>query len=666
MAKTKEKIAGLSSIIKDSIEYSNNAFSEKKQIFIEYDRRYARSASEQVNPNNPQITTNALYTAVQTLLAQNNVDRLRPEFVPVGSSPTNREKSNILELIAKNDEEIGRYQEQFEQSDKDVVFYGAGVLHFYGYDHKRNLPLICRISPYSLILDPEGGPDIETHRYFGCRMKYNISDLRNDESIDQKELDKLIQEGNAKSEDYIYQYDLFLSQWSGYSTSPDSDGLETNNEMLKKAKINKRAGFIYLTHLYFYNVNEKGEIKKYETISSSDGEHIIKCRELEAATSEERANAAKIPYPFVAEQFSWTNELDFFGLNIFSIAASNAQVSSTLMNHAKDLIDKNLQAPTFYKEGKLSADDNIYGKNRLIGVKGTNDVTPVTDYVSPAPTQNVNMGDVLSAVEKIERLNERPLGISDRTLGVSEDPNVDTLGQAKILSSNALRLTRKRSSDRSRARERFYEIWMREKYLNFRDSEKSKSVMMEVGSGISSMQIKIDKKTFEKSIVSKINVKSTLAERDDGAQKNQALLSLLPAVSQQSHPLTLRAYTREIIKNTGLFADTKEVLPELPEERALNRIRTLLELDDEVMLEKVSPDVSPVIQLMFVGDIPTSVGRSYAIMLRTAVSRMNSDMVKEETAGDPTQAEQKSGEIAADTKPVAQGQSGGFAPSVPA
>ena len=642
-------------VIRGAIAQSRTSFDRKKKIFQRNDQLYAKSAEDQVDTQNGQITTNALYSAVQLLLAQNESNPLRPTFVPVGRSPRDSELANTLEAIALRDEIVGNYRNVYGMSGKDTIYYGASFTHFYGYDSEKDVPTPHTVSPFSIILDPDGGVNLDNHRYIGSRMKYNVASLKNDQSIDQKELKELLKEGYSNDIGQGRQYDLFWSQWAGFSLTEGGE-FEQNVEKDKEinVKLNRSSGFIYLTHLYFLCYDKKGDIKKYEVLTDENCTRLLKCRELEALTSAEEKNGALITYPIALEQFSYTNELDIFGLNVFSLLSHNAHQSSALLNLSFEVAKRNQSMPVFYEKGSITPDDIEYGIENFIGVnKSKTAPGPISDVISQGKVQPLNMNDISAIVDKIERFSERALAISDRGLGISEDPDVDTLGQAKILENNATQIIKKRAHQRADARARFFELWMRSKYQHYKTSGNATSINTRVTTGLTDNNMVLEKSTFEMSKIQQILVKSDMLEKEAGRIKNRVLLSLLPTIGQQVHPLVLRSYTRMIIENSDLFGDAKTILPYLPEEKKINDIRILLENDEPVMLQKVAPDVSPVIQSLFLSDIPTATGRAYSLMLTATINKMNRDRVQQEMGGMVGEAEKSRGEISQNTKPAA-------------
>ena len=581
--------------------------------------------------NDEDMQSNEVYSILYTYLAQNELDPLEPTFIPSSLSPQHRDRASILSACAQHDFYVGGYDKVLQRSDKDTPFYGIGIVVNPGYDKETNIPIFKHVSPLSVILDPRGTYDMNTHRFCGYFAKYAATEVMADSSFDHEEVSKMLSGGTNSDDPEELRRSVYLSNYHGFQkdTTVGNDSQPVySKEYVKNMKdeieMNKGAGVIYLIDMYMVIYGKKCLV----TVDNAC-EHIVRFKQLKPNSKSERANPQTVPYPMVIDSFSMTTDETVWGINIFDLARANARNISEILNYCKDIIKKNKKLGMLYRKGTVESDGLSYEQDLAIGVPNdeiTND-RPLDDIARFMQTQPVQLSEALSMTDRIKQSSEIATGVGVRSSGVREGPGVRTLGQSRILNDNSSILFKKRLIERSRARRDFWKLWLRSHQTNYDLSKKNKlhntnKKIQAIGVGVTQDGLVDVKPEDFNDDIPEVRVTSKIISRDKGIRKNEAILPLLQQMQAQLDAISFRRLTRKLLENTTEFtpSEVMNYIPLTTEERRIEYLTTVL--SSNTNLNKIDQEVHPILQSIHLVDIPTDAGQIYRNLIDAEVSKI--------------------------------------------
>ena len=611
-------------IIQNAVSQSDTYMSEKKSQIKDNYSFYSAFANVDKKRNMQGITT---FVTIQLYNALENKDKLSVEFKPGNENPNTIEKSKFLTNNAENDYKVGRYEKEWKKAIFERFFTGIGVIHLNGWDSIRQLPIVTFVPTLNVLFDPEGGHEVNNHRWIGFTMEYKVSSLYEaDKVFDRGQLEDLLKrintldekDGSSNSRDDEIR--VFLQNINGLNvtSTTESAGKIVNHEAIRNVG-SLRCYDIYLSLLD----KESKKTYKYQITVNRGLTHILRCKRLNPLTKAEKANPDLVPFPVVLNQFIRVSDEEPIGLSVFDLVRNMQTMISTILNAGKDLVVKNLQGTLALKKGSINPNSINYASDEVVELEIAEHES-IRDVISPMPVQNLNHSEIISLVDKIESNAEKVTGVSDAQLGIG-DKSFETLGEAETAQNNSNIRHRDRIEQTLKAKVEFWEKWYRSYRANYKGKNSNlKEVNIQDGSVGITYKLKSNDFSSDHPI---IVIKSKEFEKDQKRTQYLTLKEMIPYLSTTGGKTEIKEATLMMLKASDSFSqeEIERLVPKNYIEIIIESETNLLSQNIDVPLPRDLTPEGVMARIKMQSQIPTEAGLQRRIQLFQIATSMGLD-----------------------------------------
>lgn len=224
------------------------------------------------------LNINMVSNTIDTLIAWSYIDEPQVKFMSRDMF-TESEQSDNLNYMYKFDMKEQDYQQLDYQVQRDRYFFGLWIAYSHWYDTVKSSPIFYAVNPATAIFDPTptmiGKFNANQYKYFWFKMTDSMFNLKNDPQYDKESLSKLTRQSIDNDSELIKQA----------TSISDNTQYVCDNLLLN-----------YSVDIYHHFTIYDG--KKWLVTTDANRKIIIRQKEIEAVTKEEKKNPALIPRPF--------------------------------------------------------------------------------------------------------------------------------------------------------------------------------------------------------------------------------------------------------------------------------------------------------------------------------------------------------------------------------
>ena len=380
---------------------------KRRQIFDRYEL-YRRDVRDVRSRN---IKDNTVFRVIDLFSAVDYHEKPSVGFEPKTESLEDKRIADYLTQLAQNDEQEGGYFIERQKANFQKYFTGIGVRYLTSWNIYKQLPIWKSIPTVNLILDPEGGNDVDSHRFIGFRMRYNINSMKGDDWF----MEEVEKARTAQRDIYTQEADAEIKRVVGLNqnqeaTSETAIQRQTDTRLNKKTRnkltqqITSAGGMIDVYDIFFRgSFGDDKEICTYMATTTQNGENLLRLKKLKPVGKEERENEALIKFPVVFDRFTPAIPGDPIGTSVFDLTEDKQINQSILLNLVTDIGIKNLDAIMVVRD-VVDMNDTLPNSDKIITLPTNPEGVPnepIDHLAGFLPKQDVNQNEVVSTLSML-------------------------------------------------------------------------------------------------------------------------------------------------------------------------------------------------------------------------------------------------------------------------
>ena len=507
---------------------------------------------------------NEYFSVINTLIAIDKKDELLVNFTADSTSNLERLKAEKVKNIAMIDSDKMRYKKTRIQANLESYFCGLAVRYNNRWDGYHKCPEFIVVTPTQLILDPRGGKNIKNHRFIGFKTLYRRNDMQGEEWIEKnvKEALKELDGGDEEQKQDRERRNIDF----GYQSETER-------------KIQMMEGKINVCDFFCRIQDGKDKKTYFITITQSNGQ-ILRIKEIEPVTEEEKMYPEKIRFPVVFTRYAETIGADPIGKSVFDLLHDKQRTKSDILNRMEGMIRKNT--------GDVDLSDIDTSSDKVIAIP------------EDAKNAQVPAGNDLRSMIEMKNQTDKEI---EKLVAVNDSKRIQNQIESEI---------------------DFWKVWL-ECYI--RNYKGGKSYITEK-KGIRS-QKKIDKSDFQNNIL-KIEIRSKLLDERMNREKRMNLLSVQGTLQgvHAENKIAGKTFARELLRLGGTSEeDVMAFVPMDGIEIIIERENDMLKQDRYIKLQDTDDPLSRVSSQM---DIDTPAGLKRRVELTMAIKKLDSERAEQE------------------------------------
>lgn len=558
---TKAKLPQRAGIVKDTlmrhIDESRDFMTQKRDKFEQIWHLYRKYNND---PYDDTLKGTDLFVVLDMYRAVDSSDRVIVDFHASDNKPSSVDKAGYLNKNFEYDWEFGKYAVADDEAKRQRDLNGCGVIYFNYWNKNTLMPEVTSVPTIKTLFDPEGGDDVQQHRWIGFAMRYTVADMLNDREFIQPAVQDYAKRPVVTKDSETEQDDRVEAEFADDDSRHDlqqGSSREMDPGQGEGRNAAKDIVDVYDIFTTFYD-EKSGKARKYLLTVTQTGSHIFRCKEVRPTTAEEQKTPEKTRYPVVLKHFYPVFRSDPIGLSPADLISDKQVFKSTTLNSAKKLLYKNLSNPRAVVAGSLTAGQVHYDPDEIIEVALGEGQRSINDVISSMPAHNLNLSDVLNLLATVDKDIEEATGVNDVALGNSPEHSTSgTLGEIKVREQNINVRNRRRLMQTVMDMKRFTQIWYDEYRRNYRGAAaiRNKTIAIQVGETRSTYRVSAA--DFSETIPD-IQPKSRILEKEEARAKAEHLYSILPHIQASGDRTTYNNALRKIVEYAGVY-DENEV-----------------------------------------------------------------------------------------------------------
>lgn len=619
---------------------------ETKKNTIE--QRYRNYRRYNPNPTENKMKDNTVFNIIDLYLAVDHYEGSGIKFTAKNNTAKSKEVAQYVTQLFESDYEAGEIKKEEMSLAFQKYFTGIGVMFRVGWDKYKQRPIFRAVPTLNLIIDPEGGNDIRDWRFVGARMRYSVNNMRDPKGgwI----IPAVSATNNSKKDTKQKEVDQAVRSIAGYQDVSNShlgkklendekeESIKSKESETKEANksISQNIGYVDAIDVYakFHMVGEE-KAKVYLFTISQDKNLLLRVKEIEPKTEQEREDPLKVKFPVNIDRYLDTVQGDPIGMSVFDLVEEKQINRSALLNLATAKGIKNLNAVLAVREG-VDLNDVNPSSDKVVTIPneaGTRD--PLSNYVQFLEKEDIKMTDVLNLLKAIEYEVSKSTATNTNLFGVGT--NEPTAAQTDAVQANSNVRHRKRLMQHmDKYKKDFALNWFDAYRRYYSPSKKSKKNII-INTGITSMDHFIEKNYF-KGDTMRVEAESIYVKKSKDNQERVGLIEmykiLAPGFANDAQ--AGKKYQRKLLELQGLSHQTIEsIIPKTKLEVEIEAENELLVNDIEI---PISPNIDIESRFPTQMNIPTDAGRKRARDLTNMAIIMGiSDKIENEVQESITQ-----------------------------
>ena len=542
-----------------------------------------------------------IFYVIDTLISIDQKDELLVNFKTKSTSNIEKLRAEKIKNMAMIDSDEMEYQETRIEANFYSYFCGLGVRYNNKWNGYNQCPEFIAMKPTQLLLDPQGGKNIKNHRFIGFRAIYKRSDMKGEEWIE-KNVEEALKEMDDGDEE----------QKQDRERENRDFGYQSETER----KIQMLEGKINVCD-FFCRIQDGKDLKTYFITMTQRNGKILRIKEIEPITEEEKMYPEKIRFPVVFTRYAETIGADPIGKSVFDLIQDKQRTKSIVSNIMNQTIAKNV-AETIVVKGRVDLSDIDTSSDKVLAIPEDtrNRQVSAGNIVTQLPKQYIDISAMQSMTHETDKEIDRLVAVNDSILGAGST-DAGTLGEAEQIQSNAGVRHEKRIHRQVKSEIDFWKVWL-ECYMRNYNGGKSYTTEEK---GVE-LEKKIEKSDLKNKIL-KIEIGSKILNERINRTKKMNLLSVQGAIQvvHAENKIAGKIYMRRLLRLGG--EGEEEIMAMVP----MDSIEIIIEQETEMLKQnipiKLKDTDDPLSRVPFQMDINTSAGLNRRIDLKMAIKKLD-------------------------------------------